>query len=132
MNKITIGLLVAILIGVFVIGFQLRSPKSFGGTTNYDSLELDGTLIVDGASTLTGAATFSGAVSVTGQVTAAGVVNTSGTSIGSGTNFTGATCGTATWNPGSLPVDETTSTGVTVTGATATSTQVYWAGINTS
>ena len=84
MNKITIGLLIAILV-VSVVGLALRSQKSLGGTSNLDSLELDGTLIVDGASTLTGAATLSGTVTLGDEV-----------------SFDASSCASVSWNPGAV------------------------------
>ena len=46
--------------------------------------------------------------------------------------FLSGQCATSTWNPGLVPVDQSTSTNVIVSGATLTSTQAYWAGLSTS
>ena len=70
-KSLTIGLIVVAIISIGGYFFP-QIQGAFGevtGTTNYDNLELGGTLAVTGATTLTGGATFSSTVANNGAVT---------------------------------------------------------------
>lgn len=89
---------------------QVQSEQRFGGTTGLDSLALKGDLSVDGTSTLTGAVTQSGALTLSSTLK---VGSTNGTAIDL-IKLTNATI-----NADSIAGSQTTSSLVTVTGASS-------------